>query len=327
MGVYLISGDDESLVLSGLSELVHRLVGDGDRSLMVDDFDGPEYELRSVVDASQTPPFLTDCRVVIARGLGRFTIDEVPALVAYLGDPLPSTELVLVGGGGGGGGRLPKVLADAIKASGAMSINTAAPTRAKDRSVWIDQQFATAGLRVEPATVHAVGGWMGEDAGRLQGLIGTLMSTYGTSRKLAVADVQPFLGEGGGVPPWDLTDAIDKGDTSVSLSLLQRMMGSGDRHPLQVMSILHSHYTKLLRLDGAGARDENTAAQALGIKPGYPARKALDQYHKLSGTGVSRAVGLLAQADLDLRGAKDWPESLVMEVLVARLSKLAGGRR
>lgn len=323
MGVYLISGDDESLVLSGLSELVHRLVGDGDRSLMVDDFDGPEYELRAVVDASQTPPFLTDCRVVIARGMGRFTIDEVPPLVAYLGDPLGSTELVLVGGSG----RLPKALADAIKASGAMSINTTAPTRAKDRSVWIDQQFATAGLRVEPATAHAVGGWMGEDAGRLQGLIGTLMSTYGTSRKLAVADVQPFLGEGGGVPPWDLTDAIDKGDTTVSLSLLQRMMGSGDRHPLQVMSILHSHYTKLLRLDGAGARDENTAAQALGIKPGYPARKALDQYRKLSGTGVSRAVGLLAQADLDLRGAKDWPESLVMEVLVARLSKLASGRR
>jgi len=35
----------------------------------------------------------------------------------------------------------------------------------------------------------------------------------------------------------------------------------------------------------------------------------------------------LAQADLDLRGAKDLPESLVMEVLVARLSKLVGGRR
>ena len=39
------------------------------------------------------------------------------------------------------------------------------------------------------------------------------------------------------------------------------------------------------------------------------------------------AVGLLAQADLDLRGAKEWPEELVMEVLVARLSRLAGTAR
>jgi hypothetical protein len=36
---------------------------------------------------------------------------------------------------------------------------------------------------------------------------------------------------------------------------------------------------------------------------------------------------MLAQADLDLRGEKDLDESLVMEVLVARLSKLVGARR
>jgi hypothetical protein len=34
----------------------------------------------------------------------------------------------------------------------------------------------------------------------------------------------------------------------------------------------------------------------------------------------------LAQADLDLRGEKAWPPELVMEVLVARLSKLVGRR-
>jgi DNA polymerase-3 subunit delta len=65
----------------------------------------------------------------------------------------------------------------------------------------------------------------------------------------------------------------------------------------------------------------------MGIKPGFPARKALDQYRRLGSGGVVRAIGLLAQADLDLRGAKDWPDSLVMEVLVARLTKLVAGRR
>ena len=320
MGVHLISGDDESLVLHALSEVVHRLVGSGDRSLMVDDFDGPDYELRSVVDAAHTPPFLTEQRVVVARGIGRFTADEAAPLVAYLQDPLPSSELVLVAGGG----RTPKALSDAIKAAGALVVDTAPPTRAKDRTAWVEQQFSAAGVRIDGATLHAVGSWMGEDAGRLQGLIDTLVSAHGSGHKLAVADVQPFLGDGGGVPPWDLTDAIDRGDTTASLALLHRMMG---RHPLQVMAILHGHYTKLLKLDGSNARDEATAAAVLGIKPGFPARKALDQYRRLSGSGVTRAIGLLAQADLDLRGAKDWPESLVMEVLVARLSKLVAGRR
>lgn len=323
MSVHLVSGDDESLVLAGVSELVHGLVGDGDRSLMVDDFDGPEYELRSVVDAAQTSPFLTERRVVVARDIGRFTADDVAPLVGYLADPLDTTDLVLVAGGG----RAPKALTDALKSAGAVVVDTAPPTKARDRAGWVEQQFAAAGLKVDGAVLQAVGAWMGEDAGRLQGVIDTLVSAYGTAGKLRLDDVRPFLGEAGGVPPWDLTDAIDRGDTTVSLSLLHRMMGSGERHPLQVMAILHGHYTKLLKLDGSDARDESSAAQVLGIKPGFPARKALDQYRRLSGTGVTRAVGLLAQADLDLRGAKDWPESLVMEVLVARLSKLGGTRR
>jgi DNA polymerase-3 subunit delta len=323
MAVFLITGDDESLVLSAIGDLVRKLVGSGDRTLMVDDFDGDEYEIRAVVDAAQTSPFLTDKRIVLARGVGRFNADDVAPLVGYLGDPLPSTDLVLVGGGG----RVPKSLTDALRKASATTIDTAPPMRARDRSGWFEEQIRSAGLRLDGPSVQLLTTWLGEDAGRLQGILDTLHATYGNERILRTADVSPFLGDAGGVPPWDLTDAIDRGDTTVSLQLLHRMMRAGERHPLQVMSILHGHYSKLLALDGANARDEAAAAAAMGIKPGFPAKKALDQYRKLGGGGTSRAVGLLAQADLDLRGAKEWPEELVMEVLVARLSRLAAGSR
>ncbi len=323
MSAYLITGDDESLVLSAIGDLVRKLVGDGDRTMMVDDFDSDEFELRAVVDAAQTPPFLTDRRIVVARGMGRFTADDVAPIVAYLGDPLPSTELVLVAGGG----RMPKALTDAVKKSGATTLETSPPTRARERAGWFEDQIRAAGLKLEPQAAQVLTEWLGEDAGRLQGILETLNATYGNATKLTAAEVTPFLGDAGGVPPWDLTDAIDKGDTTRALRLLHRMMRAGERHPLQVMSILHAHYAKLLSLDGADARDEVSAAAAMGIKPGFPARKALDQYRKLGGGGTNRAIGLLAQADLDLRGAKEWPEELVMEVLVARLSRLGGGVR
>ena len=323
MAVHLITGDDESLLLSAVSEVVHRLIGDGDRSLMVDEFDDDEYEVRSIVDAAQTPPFLTETRVVVARGVGRFGADDVVALIAYLGDPLPSTELVLVAGGG----RLAKALFDAVKKSGGHVIDTVPPMRARERSGWFEEQVIAAGLRFDHQALTLLSSWLGEDAGRVQGILETLVSAYGDSRTLKVVDVEPFLGEAGGVPPWDLTDAVDRGDTTKALLLLHRMMRAGERHPLQVMAILHSHYTKLLTLDGANAGDESAAAAVLGIKPGFPAKKALDQYRKLGNTGVVRAIGLLAQADLDLRGAKEWPDELVMEVLVARLSRLTGAAR
>lgn len=321
MAVHLLTGSDESLLLDGVSALVHRLLGSDDRSLTVDDFDGPDYTIEMLVDAAQTAPFLTAHRIVVGRGVGRFSADDVPALVSYLESPMETTELVLVSTGG----KLPKSLSDALKRTGAHTIDTSPPRR--DIPAWISQQCAAEDLRLDQRAVAAVAGWMGEDAGRLQGVIDTLVSTYGTSRILHVDDVIPFLSDAGGVPPWDLTDAIDRGSTTLALSLLHRMLGSGERHPLQVMAILHSHYVKMLRIDGVDARDEATVAQLAGVKPGFPARKVMEQHRRLGGSGVARAIGLLAQADLDLRGEKDLPESLVMEVLVARLSKLAAPSR
>jgi DNA polymerase III subunit delta len=321
MAIHLFTGDDETLLANAMNELVHQLVGDGDRSLMVDDFDGEDYELRLVVDAAQTAPFLTEKRIVIARGVGRFNADDVSGLVRYLADPLPSTELIL----SGGGGRLAKSLTDAIKAAGGHVAATGAPTQKKDRSVWIEEQIAAAGLRLDGGAMALVNDWLGEEAGRLQSTLETLVSTFGTGGRLSASDIAPFLGDRGGVPPWDLTDAMDRGDASQSLQLLKRMMGSGERHPLQVMAVLHGHYSKLMKLDGSDARSESDAQTVLGVKSGFQARKSLDQYRKLGANGVGRAMQLMAQADLDLRGEKDWPPELVMEILVARLARLTPG--
>ena len=326
MGVHLLTGDDGALLSAAASELVHGLIGDADRSLAVDDLDGDEYEVRQLVDAAQTPPFLTDRRVVVGRGVGRFTADEVAPLVAYLADPLPSTELVLVGGGG----RLAKALTDAVKAAGGNVTATGAPSGKRDRSLWVEEQLAAAGVRLDAGALAALGAWMGEDAGRLRAVLETLVSTYGSGHKLTAADIEPFLGDAGDVPPWDLTDAIDRGDVAGALGLLGRMTGSGERHPLQIMAIVHGHYTRLMRLDGSGVRTESDAAALLNLKSGFQARKALEQYDRLGGTGVARAIELLAQADLDLRGARELPDEAVMEILVARLCRLtprSGGRR
>ena len=79
MSVHLLTGDDESILRAATNTLVQTLVGDGDRALIVDEFDGEDYTLGAVVDAAHTAPFLTDHRVVVVRGAGRFTADELGA--------------------------------------------------------------------------------------------------------------------------------------------------------------------------------------------------------------------------------------------------------
>jgi DNA polymerase-3 subunit delta len=324
--VYLVRGDDEVILRDAARALIHRLLGGLDAGLAVEEIgrdrmqpsDASEASVAALVQAAQTPPFLTDRRIVVGRDLEIFTrAEQVAPLVSYVADPLPSTSLILVWHQG----RIPKSLLDAVKSGGGEVVDTSPGRKVAG---WVDEQVAGAGLRLDrPATDRLVG-WLGDDPRRLVGLVGTLAGAFGEDARLGVADIEPFLGEGGGVPPWELTDALDRGDIATALAKLHRMLDGGDRHPLVVMATLHGHYARMLQLDGAPVTGEKEAAQRLGIRGStFPARKALQQARRLGHDRIVAAMSLLAGADLDLRGGKAWPEALVLEVLVARLARLA----
>lgn len=319
--VYLVKGSDPTLRAHAISKLVTELVGEGEQSLMVEEYslDGDVDELAIAVDAARTPPFLAERRVVVVREVTAASTDALQPLVDYIAYPLASTSLVLVTGDKG---RLSSSLASAVKQVGHV-ISTDVPQQQKQRGTWLADQMQGAAVKLDAAAIAVVDAHLGNDLGRLWSLLETLEGCFGQGARLGVDDVSPFLGEPGDVPPWELTDAIDRGDASGAIDALQRMMGAGERHPLQVMAVLHGHYAKMLRLDGSNVRDEAGAAQLLDMKGStYPAKKALNQCRRLGHQGVAEAIRLLADADLDLRGVKAWPEQLVLEVLVARLSRL-----
>jgi hypothetical protein len=162
----------------------------------------------------------------------------------------------------------------------------------------------------------------------VQGLLDTLEAAYGPGAAIDSEKLEPFLGEAGRVAPWDLTDAIDAGDTATALAALGRLTGAGGSHPLVILSVLHRHYQAMLRLDGAGVTSGEQAATLLGMRSSFPARKALEQGRRMGPARLGRAITLLAEADLDVRGRSALPDGTVLEVLVGRLSRSAlSGRR
>lgn len=330
--VTLIKGGDDVLREEAVVALVETLVGEGDRSLMVEEHVGTDYELAAVVDAANTSPFLSDRRVVLARHLGRFpNADTLRPLIDYLASPAESTDLVLVWERslepGARLGGLPPTLSKAVKAAGGEVVDPDPPAR--NRESWVSQQLADDGLRLDRAAVALVVSQLGDAPGAVVELGERLAGIHGRGANLGAEDVRPWLGEAGGVPPWELTDAIDAGDAATALDRLHRMTHGGERHALQVMATLHGHFARVLRLEGADVRGERDAADLLGLKGStFPAKKALTQARALGPRRVRRAIALLAEADLALRGAQAWPDDLVLEVLVARLSRLArsGGR-
>lgn len=326
MAIYLITGSDDRLISAQLTELVDQLIGSADRATMFESHDvgapaadDRDLAIRNAVMSAETPSLFGDTRVVVLRGIQEATVDQLAPLVRYLRDPPETTHLVMTTLG-----KLAKSTMDALNKSSATIIATAPPARRSELVAWFQEQFTQAGLKLDAEAMNSVIDWLGQDQARLPSLIEVLVSAFGTSKKLLVDDIQPFLGEQGSVLPWDLTDAIDRADAATALAMLRRMVRSGEYHPLQVMSLLHNHYVRLLKLDGPDVLDAQQAMTLIGSKSEFQGRKYLDLYHRVGSSAVSSAMQLLSRADIDLRGGKDLPEELTMEILVARLSKMGG---
>lgn len=333
--VHLVTGSEPTLRGLTLDRLVDELLGGEDRSLALEDYTVPPRRagdadavetdvpvVSAVVTALSSPPFMTARRVVVIRDVGGLSAAQVAPLAEMVAAPTPGVYAVFVAGGG----RTPAALDKALKAAGAVTVG---PDSEKTGDV-LGLEARAAHLRFTAAAAERVAAHFGEDAGRVPEFVELLHGAFGDGVTLDVEQIEPYLGEAGTIPRYELTGAIDRGDSAGALDVLHRLLHASSGveakplHPMQVMATLVSHYDRMLRLDDPSIRTQDHAVEALGGKvKGYPARKALEQCRRLGTEGLRDALGYLAQAELDLRGASGVPEQTVMEVLVARLASLS----
>jgi DNA polymerase III delta subunit len=238
--VVLVEGNDPTLVGEAVEKAIGELLGGEDRSLALEDYEGDEVDLAAVADSCLTPPLLVSRRVIVVRSAGRYSTEDVDPLLRYLGDPLPTTALVL----GGGGGQIAPKLVAAAKAKGTVISTTVDSRQAGD---WLAERLGQASVRLDREAQNLVRTHLGED----------------------VSAVVPLL------------------------ELLEAAYGPG---------------------------------AAMGIAPGrstFPAKKALRSARQWGSANIAEAIGLVADADADLKGASSWAGEAVLEVLVARLCRLA----
>ena len=327
--VYLIRGDDSSVIGREVTKLTAELIGDGDRSLLLEELAEQDYEdaegnfsLVPLINAAQTIPFLTENRIVLGRELGRFSrLEDIASLLSYLENPLPSNSVILVWEKGPKLqrlGQIPKKLLEAVNSQGRI-IDARVGRKAKE---WIVEQVASSGLNFDRASIDLVVETVGEEIARVPALLETLLSTFGEGSHLKPDDINPYLGELGDVPPWELTDAIAKGNPASALETLARMQGPGGRHPMQLIAFLNSHFSRILRIAGLNISNPQRAAEELGDNSTFRSKKTLTEAKKLGNERSKKAIVLLSKADLHLRGSTGTPPEVTMELLVARLSNL-----
>jgi DNA polymerase-3 subunit delta len=345
-GVYLVKGGDPILRDRELARLLDERVGDEDRTLLVEEYTvpakagaagGPDDDapaedvagagpiVAAVVNAAQSPPFMTTKRIVVVRDYEALPADSVAPIVTVLGDLLDTTDVIFVAGAGG---RVVKALADALS-----DANVRGGSAEKLTDV-LQGELDRAGLSLRGDAARVVIAHLGDDAGRIGALVDLWASTFGAGANLEVDDVTPYLNDVGSVRPFELTNRIEEGDVAGALEVLHRLLTVTSAtqpkpmHPLQVLGILAGRYRKLARLDTDAVTTVDDAHRVWGGKSSYPAKKALEATRALGPDGFARAFAELHRADVGIKGATGLSEGAVLEITVARLANLhrGGGR-
>lgn len=329
-----VVGTDATMVYDALHNVVASALGDLDPSFALQDFTAKDVTLGSgesalprVMEALYTPPFLVERRVVVVRDAQLLVADEVTQLLSWMSAPAPGTVLI-VGVVGAKSNKLVKAASEVVE------VNVG--SRVADRVAFVKSKLDEYRVVIDHATAQRVAEQVGDDVARIDALARTLQSIYGTA-PLTFSHLEPYLGDAGDVPVWDLTDAIDAGDATKAIVVARRMLESRRRAGLQIVSMLQRHYLNIARLEGSDARSKEEAATLLGINA-FPAGKSLALAERLGAARVTTAVRWITEADLALKGGVsyggkdldsdlDVTELTVIEVLVARLARLSFGAR
>ena len=166
----VVTGSDDVLVAEAVLETTRILVGDDDAAMLVEEMGASRLvdedgnpDLTPLVDSAQTLPFLTDRRILVCRGLGRFTkADDLAPLIEYLADPLPETVLVLVwekAPDQQGRAPMPKALKEALAAAGATNVDT---DPGRKVAAWVTEELGASDLVLDRQAVNLVVDHVGE---------------------------------------------------------------------------------------------------------------------------------------------------------------------
>ena len=246
--VVTVVGTDATMVYDAVHNVISEALGDLDPSFALEDFiakdvaaAGVETIISRVMGALNTPAFLVERRVVVVRDAQLLLSDEVEQLIDWIDAPTPSTTLVLAVVG---------TKSNKLVKASAQVVEVNVGSRAAERVTFVIDKMQEYGVTIDRATCQLVADQVGDDVARVDALARTLHSIYGTA-PLNFAHVEPYLGDAGDVPEWDLTDAIDSGDATKAIVVARRMLDSKSRAGLQIVNILQRHYLRMARLGGA----------------------------------------------------------------------------
>ena len=309
---YLLLGSEAALADRALAKITAQLK---EEKCEITNLFAGDVIVGDIADAL-APSLFSERRAMIIRDLQDLPEESKDEITRYLSDPDASTTVVFVHKGGVKG----KALLDAIKKVKPELIACDPIKKEAEKEEFVKNLFLDLKRKATPGAIAALVGALGNDLRELQSAIGQIAADApaGVIDELMIDKFHQGRVETTG---FDVADATLDGNLSAALIALRSALETGT-DPVMITSAIASSLRSLAKVSGVnrGVKSFELAGQ-LGMAP-WQIDKARRQLNRWSPAQIADAVGAIAQADAEVKGAASDPiyalEKALTRIALAR---------
>jgi DNA polymerase-3 subunit delta len=317
-------------------------LADGDEamaSLNTTVFEGSQLTFAELRHSCDTIPFMTERRLVIARGLlsrldpkgrgqpattsradePRWKTEYLNALVSYLPGLPPTTRLFFVEEK-----TLPKSnpvlrLAQKKEMKGKGFVKLFALPKDQQLPAWIQQRAKMKEGRIDREATALLAALVGNDLRLLDQEIDKLL-LYADGQPVKAQDVRTLVSRAREASIFDLVDCVGRRETARALVLLHSLLDDNEP-PLYLLSMLARQIRILIQVTELKDQylSEKEVASRLSIHP-YVAKKGMSQARNFDMAQLEAAHQRIVSTDLAIKTGK-LQDILALDMLVVDLTK------
>jgi DNA polymerase-3 subunit delta len=294
---YLILGSEGALSDRAINKLTAQLK---EINCEIRNLFAGETIIGDIADAL-APSLFSERRALILRDLQDLPEDNRDEITRYLASPDETMTVVFVHKGGVKG----KALLDAIKKVKPEIVACEPLKKEAEKEGFVKELFLDIGRKATSGAISALVGALGSDMRELQAAVSQIAADApaGVIDEVMIDKFHQGRVETTG---FDVADATLDGNLSAALIALRSALETGT-DPVMITSAIASSLRSLAKVSGAnrGTKSFELAGQ-LGMAP-WQIDKARRQLHRWSPGAMADAVGAIAQADAEVKGAASDP--------------------
>jgi DNA polymerase-3 subunit delta len=312
--IYVILGDEESLVNAQCAELINQLLEPEQRTLGLFDADPGSVTASAVLDELRTLPFLTQKRVVVLRGADSFISQNRELLEKYFDNPCPTGILVLTVGTWPAQTRLAKKLAKVGRL-----IRVKQPTRQQLPQRLVEYAKDAHDKKLSPDAAQLLIELTGDDVIRLYGEIDKLALFAQAEKVIKPQHVESLIGHNRLYNVFAVIDAVAAGETTRAIERLRKVFAEDRSAEYTIVGTFAYHFRRMFNAKVLLEKGIGERAVAERLRIWGDRRSFFSQLRRIPLRQLGLMLRQLASIDFEIKTGQTKP-AVAAEQLVFTLA-------